>query len=128
MPPGRKTETAPLTMSVDRSDPGAPVLSVGGELAYATSRPVRVEVDRVLVERPAVVVFDFSGLTFIDSTGLSVIVHAWREGQRVGTLVRLRAVPRFLTTILDMTGITGLLARQLPQRSAPVPQRPAAST
>ncbi|MFY1683090.1 STAS domain-containing protein [Micromonospora sp. WMMD730] len=114
-------------MSVDRSDPGAPVLSVGGELAYATSRPVRVEVDRVLVERPTVVVFDFSGLTFIDSTGLSVIVHAWREGQRVGTLVRLRAVPRFLTTILDMTGITGLLARQLPQRSAPAPQRPAAS-
>ncbi|GHJ08403.1 hypothetical protein TPA0907_27700 [Micromonospora humidisoli] len=114
-------------MSVDRSDPATPVLSVGGELAYATSRPVRVEVDRLLVERPAVVVFDFSGLTFIDSTGLSVIVHAWREGQRVGTLVRLRAVPRFLTTILDMTGVTGLLARQVPPQSAPAPQHRAAS-
>ncbi|NYF58691.1 STAS domain-containing protein [Micromonospora purpureochromogenes] len=101
-------------MAVDHSDPAAPVISVGGDLAFTTSGPLRAEVDRVLVERPPVLVLDFAGLHFIDSTGLSVIVHAWREGQQVGTAVRLRSTPRFLDTILDMTGVTGLLARPLP--------------
>ncbi|QLQ35507.2 STAS domain-containing protein [Micromonospora robiginosa] len=107
----RKPEAAPLTISVDRSDPAAPVVGVGGDLAYATSAPLRAEVDRLLAERPAALVFDFGGLNFCDSTGLSVIVHAWREGQQAGTAIELRAVPRFLETILDMTGVTGLLDR-----------------
>ena len=57
---------------------------------------------------------DFADIRFIDSTGLSVIVHAWREGQQGGTVIRLASTPRFLETILDMTGVTDLLSR--PQR------------
>ncbi|SCG50016.1 STAS domain-containing protein [Micromonospora halophytica] len=113
MPHGRKPEATPLSMSVDRSDPDAPVISVGGDLAFTTAAPLRAEVDRALTQRPPVLVLDFSDLLFIDSTGLSVIVHAWREGQQNGTLIRLRSTPRFLDTILDMTGVTGLLARPL---------------
>ncbi|MEU4715996.1 STAS domain-containing protein [Micromonospora purpureochromogenes] len=101
-------------MAVDHSDPAAPVISVGGDLAFTTSGPLRAEVDRALAGRPTVLALDFADLLFIDSTGLSVIVHAWREGQQVGTAVRLRSTPRFLDTILDMTGVTGLLARPLP--------------
>ncbi|MFI7079161.1 STAS domain-containing protein [Micromonospora sp. NPDC049903] len=98
-------------MSVDRADPRAPVIRVGGDLAYTTATPLRVEIDRLLGTGPATLVLDFADLQFIDSTGLSVIVHAWREGQQHGSTVELRAVPRFLETILDMTGVTGLLAR-----------------
>lgn len=118
----RKPEAAPLSISVDRSDPAAPVVSVGGDLAYATAAPLHAEVDRLLAERPPALVFDFRGLDFLDSTGLSVIVHAWREGQQVGTAIELRAVPRFLETILDMTGVTGLLDRP------PVDRRPASGS
>lgn len=114
MPHGRKPEATPLSIAVDCSDPAAPVISVGGDLAFTTSGPLRAEVDRALAERPPVLVLDFADLLFIDSTGLSVIVHAWREGQQVGTAIRLRSTPRFLDTILDMTGVTGLLARPLP--------------
>ncbi|MGN9806148.1 STAS domain-containing protein [Micromonospora sp. L32] len=114
MPHGRKPEATSLSLAVDHSDPAAPVISVGGDLAFTTSGPLRAEVDRALAERPPVLVLDFADLLFIDSTGLSVIVHAWREGQQVGTAIRLRATPRFLDTILDMTGVTGLLARPLP--------------
>ncbi|ATO13497.1 sulfate transporter [Micromonospora sp. WMMA2032] len=96
---------------MDRSDPSVPVVRVGGDLAYATAAPLRAEVDRLLAERPRALVLDFGDLLFLDSTGLSVIVHAWREGQHAGTAIELRAVPRFLATILDMTGVTGLLQR-----------------
>ncbi|MBB5113687.1 anti-sigma B factor antagonist [Micromonospora echinospora] len=96
---------------MDRSDPAVPVLGVSGDLAYATATPLRAEVDRLLAGRPATLVFDFADLLFLDSTGLSVIVYAWREGQQAGTRIELRAVPRFLETILDLTGVTGLLDR-----------------
>ncbi|WP_223256284.1 STAS domain-containing protein [Micromonospora endophytica] len=88
-----------------------PVIHVGGDLAYTTAAPLRTEIDQILGGGPAGLVLDFAELEFIDSTGLSVIVHAWREGQRAGIALRLHAVPRFLATILDMTGVTGLLAR-----------------
>ncbi|MEU4644712.1 STAS domain-containing protein [Micromonospora sp. NPDC023814] len=100
-------------MTVDRSDPGAPLIRVGGDLAYTTAAPLRAEIDRVLADAPPAVVLDFGDLLFIDSTGLGVIVHAWREGQQGGTALQLRGVPRFLESILDMTGVTGLLARPL---------------
>ncbi|MER6755325.1 STAS domain-containing protein [Micromonospora echinofusca] len=108
-----QTEATPLSMTVDRSDPATAHIRVGGDLAYTTAGPLRAEVDRVLADAPATLVLDFSDLLFIDSTGLGVIVHAWREGQQCGTALRLHAVPRFLGTILDMTGVTGLLDRPL---------------
>ncbi|MFI7213376.1 STAS domain-containing protein [Micromonospora maritima] len=120
VPQRRKPEATPLSISVDRSDPSVPVVRVGGDLAYATAGPLRAEVDRLLAERPHALVLDFGDLVFLDSTGLSVIVHAWREGQHAGTAIELRAVPRFLETILDMTGVTGLLERPpVDGRSAP---------
>ncbi|MGW5671306.1 STAS domain-containing protein [Micromonospora sp. NPDC003776] len=99
---------------MDRSDLTAPVIRVGGDLAFTTAAPLRTEVDRLLAEGPETLVLDFADLLFIDSTGLSVIVHAWREGQQIGTAIALRHTPRFLATILDMTGVTGLLARPQP--------------
>ncbi|MFC0004100.1 STAS domain-containing protein [Micromonospora siamensis] len=125
---GRKAENNPLTVGVDDSDPEAPLLRVAGDLAFTTAAPLRAAVDRLLAGRPSAIVFDFGELLFIDSTGLSVIVHAWREGQRSGTVVRLRSTPRFLTTILDMTGVTGLLDRPLPAARADQPDRASAAT
>jgi anti-anti-sigma factor len=101
-------------MSVDRSDPDVPLIHVGGELAYATSAPLQAEIDRLLADTPHAIVLDFADLAFIDSTGLAVIVHAWREGQEVGAGLRLRSVPRFLATILDITGVATLIGRPMP--------------
>jgi anti-anti-sigma factor len=117
---GRRPDVNPLLTSVDRTDPGMPVIRVGGELEYATSAPLRAEVDRVLAGAPRAIVLDFAGLVFIDSSGLAVIVHAWREGQLVGSAVLLRSVPRFLATILDITGVATLLGRPLPSAVAEV--------
>ncbi|MFC8298414.1 STAS domain-containing protein [Micromonospora orduensis] len=123
--PGRRAEATPLRTSVDLSGPDGPLIRVVGELAYATYAPLRDEVDRVLADAPPTLVLDFGDLHFIDSTGLAVIVHAWREGREVGTTVRLRAVPPFLASILDITGVAGLLNRPTQARAGG--QRPAAT-
>lgn len=112
LPHRRKPESTPLTMSIDDSDAAAPLVTIAGDLDFTTAAPLRTALDHLLAGRPPTIVLDFGGLLFIDSTGLAVIVHAWREGHQNGTVIRLRDTPRFLDTILDITGVNGLLARQ----------------
>lgn len=50
VPQRSKPEATPLSISVDRSDPGAPAIKVGGDLAFTTAAPLRAEVDRLLAE------------------------------------------------------------------------------
>lgn len=107
--PGRKSDGRTLTVSVDAGDARRPLVVVGGDLDFTTAGELRMELDDLLSGRPDVITLDFASLEFIDSTGLSVIVHAWQAAHDTGTEVRLGAVPRFLATILDITGVAGLL-------------------
>ena len=66
--------------------PAVDVVSVRGELDIATSRRLRdVVLDPQLEHQPTLVV-DLSGVTFLDSTGIGVLVATWRRalanGQR----------------------------------------------
>ncbi|BCL17088.1 STAS domain-containing protein [Micromonospora sagamiensis] len=112
-------------MSIDDSDSVAPLVTVAGDLDFTTALPLRTALDHLLAARPPTIVLDFGGLLFIDSTGLAVIVHAWREGRQNDTVIRLRAVPRFLETILDITGVSGLLARTTREDECERPTAPA---
>jgi anti-anti-sigma factor len=109
---GRRPAATPLTVAVDTGAPDAPVVLVGGDLDYGNAARLRSTVERLLDEAPRTIVLDFAGLTFMDSTGLSIIVQAWQEGTEHGTLIQLRSTPRFLESILDITGVGSLLSRQ----------------
>ena len=108
---GDDLSATPLSVSVEPTAAGEVVLLVGGDLEFPNAHQLRTEIDKVLADPPTVLTLDFTALTFIDSTGLATIVHAWQAGARTGTLLRLRGAPRFLTAILDLTGLTDLLAR-----------------
>ena len=108
---GRRPQATPLTVSVDTATPEAPVVEISGDLEFTSAAKLRVEVERLLAEAPPRIVLDFAQLRFMDSTGLSVIVQAWQEGSTTGTVIELRSTPRFLDTILDITGVSSLLAR-----------------
>jgi anti-anti-sigma factor len=109
-------QSAPLRVTVDASGPGT-VVTVSGDLDYPCADPLRDTLDDVLRAGPASVTVDVAALTFIDSTGLAVLLHAWRAGQETGVPVGLRDEPAFLLTILDLTGIGDILARPLDRAS-----------
>ena len=121
---GTRPEATPLVVAVETTDPAAPIVTVRGDLDFETAHALHGEIERQLAARPSVLVLDFAGLRFMDSNGLAVIVRAWQQSSRFGTVLRLRSKPRFLDTILDITGVSSLLARQY---RADRPDRPAAS-
>ena len=95
-----------LSWTVERESRRVVVAPVG-VLAITTSG----EFEGVLLAAAADadVVLDLSGLTFVDSSGLSVFVAAYKAGLKHGHTVVLDLVPPFLTRVLKVTGLGTLL-------------------
>lgn len=94
----------PLIIEVD--DEGADaVFTLRGELDPHTAPGLRAEIDRVLASGRSRLVLDLAGLTFIDSSGLRVIIGAHKDAaRREGRLV-LRSPSQTTRRLLDITGL-----------------------
>ncbi|MDG4766306.1 STAS domain-containing protein [Solwaraspora sp. WMMD406] len=98
-------------MTVDTTTDGQPVLRLSGDLDFQTATTLREQIDRLMTRPPTRLVLSFAGLRFIDSTGLAVLVHAWRLAHPLGTRIELSEVPAFLASVLDITGVGELVNR-----------------
>lgn len=82
------------------------VLSVAGELDVATSPALRRAFTDLLDgnELPDVVL-DTSGLSFVDSSGLAVLLMGAREWQTHGRRLVLRTPSPTLSRLIDLAGV-----------------------
>jgi anti-anti-sigma factor len=64
-----------LQVEVDEAS-GSRVVRFVGELDMSTEGPASAEIERVQADPPRVVGLDLSGVRFIDSTGLRLILRA----------------------------------------------------
>lgn len=79
-----------LELSVAESEGGV-TLSFRGELDISSAARVEAELARREAEAPGLVILDLSGLLFMDSTGLRIVVGAdARARERGGRLVIVR--------------------------------------
>jgi anti-sigma B factor antagonist len=98
-------------------------VAMGGELDAFFAKPLRAELDRVETDEPRLMVLDLRGLTFMDSSGLVVILAAIERARDVDRELRLviegsRAVETLFRTIgaaeqLDLIEAPAELARTL---------------
>jgi anti-sigma B factor antagonist len=84
-----------------------PVIRVAGEVDLTTAPELRAK----LAELPAAggtVVIDMSEVTFLDSTGLSVLVASWKRLCEAGEKNSFRLVVNrpAIQRVLDVTGLT----------------------
>jgi anti-sigma B factor antagonist len=77
----------PAAMSIDER-PGVWVLTARGELDYAECATFRKQVERIVSAMPAACVVDLSGIDYLDSSGLGLLLSLYREyGGAGGRLV-----------------------------------------
>jgi len=57
-------------------------------------------------ERSTAVIVDMSGVTFMDSSGLRVLVEAQQRAEAGGPSLVLRSPSRQITRLLDLAGLT----------------------
>jgi anti-sigma B factor antagonist len=93
-----------LVIATEDSD-GIPVISVAGQLDISNAAALEQALARAAAARPRALIFDLSGLEFMDSAGVSVLVRARAE---VGE-VRLRNPTPIVRRLIEITGLSGIL-------------------
>lgn len=97
-----------MTISVEL-EPGPEywTLTLAGELDYGECSVLRMHVDRILQSSPRAVVVDMSGLDYLDSSGLGLLLSLSREHGAQGGRLVLVSNPT-VDGILQMTRLSGI--------------------
>ena len=95
---------AHLTVEEKRTATSA-VLVLAGEIDLATAADLRAAASRILEQPPARILLDFSGVTFCDSQGLSLLISLNREVAAAGSELVLTNVGDFMARLLEITGL-----------------------
>jgi anti-sigma B factor antagonist len=110
-PDGETMTARPATFAAREGDEdGTWILAVAGEIDVATSPELRRELHQLADREPARLVLDLSDVTFIDSSGLGVLVGALkrlREEDR-GDILVLEGLQEPVRKVFDITGLTDL--------------------
>ena len=80
----------------------ANVLPLEGEIDLHVSPRLESSLARIIKRRPAHVVVDFSGVTFIDSSGLAVLIRALQDVQNYGGKLSLSGINGNLRSIFEV--------------------------
>lgn len=76
------------------------------EIDHHTAKSVRAAVDDALISlRPRVLVLDFRGVSFMDSSGLGLILGRVDKADRIGASVRICGMSTMLSKIVRLSGI-----------------------
>lgn len=84
-------------------------LTVSGELDYSECTSFRMHIDRILKANPPETVVDLSGLEYLDSSGLGLLLSLSREyAAQGGRLVLI--TNEAVDSILDLTRLAGIFS------------------
>ncbi|HEX6395013.1 MAG TPA: STAS domain-containing protein [Acidimicrobiales bacterium] len=98
---------APLSVSTTDT-PAGPVITVGGELDASNIDRLRSEVDSQLASRPETLKFDLSGITFMDTSAIALLIST----TKTGVPVRILAPSVPVRTVIEMTGLADVLVME----------------
>jgi anti-sigma B factor antagonist len=99
-----------LTVATLRPEPGLILVKAQGEMDLETTPILAAELSEVLRPPfPARLGLDLSEVTFISSTGLSVLVELNERSRVCGTDMQLIGMSRPVQRALDLTGLDAIL-------------------
>jgi anti-anti-sigma factor len=102
---------APGFSVASSADDDTTVITVVGDVDLATAPDLRAECDRALEAKPAVVRVDMGGLTFLDSSGISVLVKMKQDLDELGSALVLHRVDDRTARVLDVAGLADFFER-----------------
>jgi stage II sporulation protein AA (anti-sigma F factor antagonist) len=98
-----------LTISSER-DGDLHTVELEGELDLATAPGVELELERVEATDAAAIILDLSGLTFIDSTGIRLVLAAARRSRADSNRLTLLRGTAAVQRAFEISGVEGLLS------------------
>jgi anti-sigma B factor antagonist len=94
-----------------RPDRNRVIVEVGGELDLASAGTLQEALDNLLEVGWQSIVLDLRALSFIDSTGLSLLLETDRACGRAGAAFAIVDGSPVVARLLELTGLEGRFAR-----------------
>ena len=85
------------------------VINLSGELDLATVDVVKRELERVEATDVQSIILDLSGLTFMDSTGIRLLLSAEARSRADSNRLTLLRGPAAIQRVLEVTGVVKYL-------------------
>ncbi|MFF8883991.1 STAS domain-containing protein [Streptomyces flaveolus] len=101
VPPGQLSVVSTVTDDVI-------VLTLAGEIDHHTSDVLRQSLDQPGSSRPRIVV-DMRQVTFMDSSGINILIHAHQTLTLAGGWLRLATVSQPVMRTLQLVGVDALI-------------------
>ena len=97
---------------------GQAVVRVQGEIDLYTAPQLWETLDAAIAGTPHELVIDLSDVTFLDSSGLAVLVRAHKRLRPIAGTVVIRGAAEQVYMTLDVTKLTSVLTVDAPARAS----------
>ena len=98
-----------MPITVNSRDSGL-TIALSGEIDHHGARAMMTQLDEAIAQRlPARLVLDLSGVTFMDSSGIAVLLRAQRQMGQYGGMLRAANIPAQARRVLDAAGVGRLI-------------------
>jgi anti-sigma B factor antagonist len=85
-------------------------LSVTGDVDLLSAPSLVATIDEVLRERPETLVLDLTGVSFLDSAGISALARAYHAATAIGAQLSLTGARQMVRHVLEISGIDQVIS------------------
>lgn len=88
------------------SENGTAIAMLSGEIDHHSARSLRTEIDKfVITMQPEKLAMDFTGITFMDSSGIGLIIGRYKLLKECGGQLEIRGPQPYIRRVLKLSGI-----------------------
>ena len=90
---------------------GAIVAKITGEIDHHSARWLRMDIDTAISDKsPKKLYLDFSGVSFMDSSGVGLVMGRYKNMREWGGSVSLINTPEYIEKVMSLAGMDRLLS------------------
>lgn len=89
-----------------KSENGTAIVVLSGEIDHHTAKNLRSELDKfVITMQPEILAIDFSNITFMDSSGIGLIIGRYKLLKECGGQLEIHSPQPYIRRVLKLSGI-----------------------
>ncbi len=89
---------------------GTVTAAITGEIDHHSARWLRMDIDTAICDHaPGILRLDFKGVTFMDSSGVGLVMGRYKAMSNIGGKVELVNMPDFIEKVMVLAGMDKLL-------------------
>ncbi len=98
----------PVDIDIDETSVTA---YISGDIDHHNAGELREKIDKAVeMSYPELLILDFGGVTFMDSSGIGLVMGRWKLMRDISGRVAIQNAPKYISKVMRMAGIEKLLS------------------